>query len=123
MFKIIYRILAISILSGSLVTQAFAQAESSTGIVTNADGTKQVTATKTLAGHKESTSMLNSVTMVGVGLVASRMYNYTPHTADTMLAAVGGGAFIFQKYNQRKKSMIGLSRSLREAMEKQITNN
>ncbi len=107
MIKLLYRTFIISLISGALVTQSFAQVGVSGRVdvsappvaaegtvVTNADGSRQVTNTKTIKGYKEETSMLSSVTMAGVGLVASRLYKYQPMTMDVMAAAAGGAAFI-----------------------------
>lgn len=97
MIKLLYRTFIISLLSGALITQSFAQtappAAADGTVVTNADGSRQVTNTKTIKGYKEETSMLSSVTMGAVGLVASRLYTYKM-TTDIMLAAAGGAAFI-----------------------------
>jgi hypothetical protein len=100
MVRLFLRTLIVTILSSALITQSFAQTVPGP-ITTNADGTRQSSTTQTVGGYKTSPSIVSSVTMAAVGLVASRLYTYKM-TTDVMIAAAGGAAFIFGELKSSK---------------------
>jgi hypothetical protein len=90
MYKFLYRMILVTTLSCALISQSFA-------LTQNADGTMQGTDTKTVQGVKDQGSMLTSLTMIAVGVVAASValaFDPSTITTDMWSAAIAGAAFI-----------------------------
>lgn len=87
MFKI-YRMLIATILSTVLVTQAVAQTP---------------VPSVSIKGTKNELNMISSVTMVGIGLVAQRLYTYKPMPVDVMIAAAAGAAYLYSEISSTEQ--------------------
>jgi hypothetical protein len=118
MMRFFYRIFLVMILSCTLITQSFAQQApppvgvagitespsappSAANIASSWKAPVEPAPVTTVGGYKTSANMIDSVTMAGVGLVATRLYTYTM-TTDMMLAAAGGAAFIYGELKTSK---------------------
>ncbi len=89
MLKYFYKMLLVSILSGSLLILDFGFKGSQININFNSARAESV---KTNGIGDEDIS--STLTMSIVGLIASRLYTYQPMTTDVTIAAVAGAAFI-----------------------------
>ena len=99
MLKAFYKLILVSVLSGSLLNLSIstAAAQASLGVA----GVAPTTTTTSPPPQNEtlktdgisSTNMMATLTMVAVGVIASRLYSYKM-TPDIVLAAAGGAAFL-----------------------------
>lgn len=94
MIKSLYKSLLVSTLTFSLLLfhlPAYAQTQSPSG-----------SGGQTLSGVSES-SMYSSITMLAIGFIASRLYDYKEMTTDIIIAAAGGAAFIYAEISSTGK--------------------
>jgi hypothetical protein len=72
---------------------------------------------ETLNGIADDTNILTSITMTGVGLVTSQLFNAKKITTDMALAGAGGGSFIFAEI-----SAMGEFKGLEKDLKIEIIN-
>jgi hypothetical protein len=78
MLKFFYKVILVSLMSGSLILMDFNYAYAET----------------VQTGVESKSDIASTLTMTVVGTLASRLYKYTPPTIDIMLAAAGGALFL-----------------------------
>lgn len=114
MFKLLYKALLISLISGSLTTMnmtAFAQSTSGATYTRDQSGVMSKTETHHFEGTgKDDDNALQVITMLAVGVIGTKLLKYKKWTTDMNIVAIASGVYLFAEI----KNILDLKNKLED---------